>query len=234
MWFLALSKPLRDGHSGTARQCHSRSQTGKSGPRGKVRAGFCLNGSDSFAQKKMFVPVYGRVLFPPLNSQDQRYFMLCAWVGSWQSRVPQAMGMGEKQIRQGCYSQRAWTFSITFPLSYLKFNTPMVWVFPFLSVEARSAAALTCTCICIFTWTLLRLQDQIFQKHFVRIEITKWKSIVNKPLFWIHGFIFQALLYILFPVRCAGDYTVFKNEIFYRLWFWLSIFAFWVHPAKVN
>lgn len=129
---------------------------------------------------------------------------------------------------------KAWAFSITFPLSYLKFNTPMVWVFPFLSVEARSAAALTCTCICIFTWTLLRLQDQIFQKHFVRIEITKRKSIVNKPLFWIHGFIFQALLYILFPVRCAGDYTVLKNEIFYRLWFWLSIFAFCVHPAKVN
>lgn len=110
--------------------------------------------------------------FPPLRFPGPALlFTVCltVWVGSWRSCVPQAVGMGEKQIHQGCYSQRARDFSITFPLSYLKFNTPMMGVCPFISMEVRSAAALTCPCACIFTWTLLRLEDQKCQKHFAGI-----------------------------------------------------------------
>lgn len=65
--------------------------------------------------------------------------------------------------------KRARVFSITFPLFYLKFNTPVMGVFPFISMDIGSVAALTCTCICIFTWTFHRLKHQKCQKPFASI-----------------------------------------------------------------
>lgn len=144
----------------------------KKWPQRKTSSRFLPKWIWQLCSEKDVCPCLWTCPFPPVRFPGSAVLYavcLTVWVGSWESRVPQATGMGEKQNRQGCYSQRTWAFSITFPLSYLKFNTPMVGVFSFLSVEARSAAALTCTCICIFTWTFLRLQDQKFQKHFVHI-----------------------------------------------------------------
>lgn len=81
--------------------------------------------------------------FPPFTIPRTRVtFTVCltVWLGSWRSCVPQAVGMGEKQIHQACYSQGGWVFSITFPLSCLKFNTPMMEISPFISVEVWSAS----------------------------------------------------------------------------------------------
>lgn len=97
------------------------------------------------------------VSFPPLMiPRPGITFTVCltVWLGSRRSCVPQAVGMGEKEIHQGCYSQGARVFSITFSLSYLKFNTPMTEVSLFMPVEVRSVSVLTCTCTYIFTRAL--------------------------------------------------------------------------------
>lgn len=102
----ALSEPFNGGHSGADMPGHNGSQTGKSGPRGKEpAAGLRLNGSDSFAQRKMFIPVYGRVLFPLPEFSWLVLLLQRVWLSGKEQRAHalKAMGMGEKPLHPSLF-----------------------------------------------------------------------------------------------------------------------------------